>query len=121
MVLTRGLKLKPLGGPLCCMSSCDVNTRSWNEDTILHNFVILLFLRYLVLHTSAYSRKPSSVRTKFSNKSCPVQNRNFIVIITYVFLNYCTTLNSWFRASWVNVNKKIQLDATIRRHLFTAK
>ena len=30
-------------------------------------------------------------------------------------------LNSWFRASWFNVNKKVQLDATICRHLFTAK
>jgi len=29
--------------------------------------------------------------------------------------------DSWFRASWFNVNKKIQLDATVRRHLFTAK
>ena len=30
-------------------------------------------------------------------------------------------LNSWFRASWFNVNKKAQLDATVCRHLFTAK
>jgi hypothetical protein len=30
-------------------------------------------------------------------------------------------LNSWFRASWFNVNKKFQLDATICRHLFTAE
>ena len=30
-------------------------------------------------------------------------------------------LNSWFRASWFNVNKKVQLDATVCRHLFTAK
>jgi len=30
-------------------------------------------------------------------------------------------LNSWFRASWFSVNKKVQLDATICRHLFTAK
>ena len=30
-------------------------------------------------------------------------------------------LNSWFRASWFNVNKKVQLDATVLcRHLFTA-
>jgi len=32
-----------------------------------------------------------------------------------------TFFNSWFRASWFNVNKKVQLDATICRHLFTAK
>jgi len=30
-------------------------------------------------------------------------------------------LNSWFRASWFNVNKKVQLDATVCRHLFTAQ
>jgi hypothetical protein len=30
-------------------------------------------------------------------------------------------LNSWFRASWFSVNKKFQLDATVCRHLFTAK
>jgi len=30
-------------------------------------------------------------------------------------------LNSWFRASWFNVNKKVQLDATVCRHLFTAR
>jgi len=30
-------------------------------------------------------------------------------------------LNSWFLASWFNVNKKVQLDATVCRHLFTAK
>ena len=30
-------------------------------------------------------------------------------------------LNSWFLASWINVNKKVQLDATVCRHLFTAK
>jgi len=30
-------------------------------------------------------------------------------------------LNSWFRASWFNVNKKVQLDATVCRHLFTAE
>ena len=30
-------------------------------------------------------------------------------------------LNSWFRASWFNVNKKVQLDATICRHLFTSR
>ena len=29
--------------------------------------------------------------------------------------------NSWFLASWINVNKIVQLDATICRHLFTAK
>ena len=29
--------------------------------------------------------------------------------------------NSWFLASWINVNKKVQLDATVCRHLFTAK
>ena len=29
--------------------------------------------------------------------------------------------NSWFRASWFNVNKKVQLDSTICRHLFTAE
>ena len=30
-------------------------------------------------------------------------------------------LNSWFLASRINVNKKVQLDATVCRHLFTAK
>ena len=30
-------------------------------------------------------------------------------------------LNSWFLASWINVNKKVQLDAKVCRHLFTAK
>jgi len=30
-------------------------------------------------------------------------------------------LKSWFRASWFNVNKKVQLYATVCRHLFTAK
>jgi len=30
-------------------------------------------------------------------------------------------LDSWFRASWFNVNKKVQLDATVCRNLFTAK
>ena len=30
-------------------------------------------------------------------------------------------LNSWFCASWFNVNKKVQLDATVCRHLFTAQ
>ena len=30
-------------------------------------------------------------------------------------------LDSWFRASWFNVNKKVQLDATVSRHLFPAK
>ena len=29
-------------------------------------------------------------------------------------------LNSWFRASWFIVNKKVQLNATVCRHLFTA-
>jgi len=29
--------------------------------------------------------------------------------------------NSWFCASWFNVNKKVQLNATVCRHLFTAK
>jgi len=29
--------------------------------------------------------------------------------------------NSWFRALWFNVNKKVQLDATVCRHLFTAR
>jgi len=29
--------------------------------------------------------------------------------------------NSWFRASWFNVNKKVQLDATVCRYLFTAQ
>jgi len=30
-------------------------------------------------------------------------------------------LNSWFHASWFNVNKKVQLGATVCRHLFTAR
>jgi len=30
-------------------------------------------------------------------------------------------LNSWFLASWFNVNKRVQLDATVCRHLFTAQ
>jgi len=30
-------------------------------------------------------------------------------------------LNSWFLASRINVNKKVQLDTTVCRHLFTAK
>ena len=30
-------------------------------------------------------------------------------------------LNLWFRASWFNVNQKVQLDATVCRHLFTAQ
>ena len=30
-------------------------------------------------------------------------------------------LNSWFLASWINVNKKVQLHATVCRNLFTAK
>jgi hypothetical protein len=32
-----------------------------------------------------------------------------------------TLLDSWYRASLFNVNKNIQLDATILRYLFTAK
>ena len=31
------------------------------------------------------------------------------------------SFNSGFRALWLNVNKKVQFDATICRHLFTAK
>jgi len=34
---------------------------------------------------------------------------------------YSFFLNSWFHASWFNVNKKVQLDATIGRRLFTAQ
>jgi len=30
-------------------------------------------------------------------------------------------LKSWFLASWISVNKKVQLDATVCRHLFPAK
>jgi len=32
-----------------------------------------------------------------------------------------TVLNSWFLASRINVNKKVQLDATVCRHLFAAE
>jgi hypothetical protein len=55
------------------------------------------------------------------------------IIISYfeIIMKLCTSrvhlfgfinvLDSWFRASWFIVNKQIQLDATVRRHLFTAK
>ena len=49
----------------------------------------------------------------------------FPFICTNASLSAClliwyTFLNPWFRASWFNVNKKVQLDATVCRHLFTA-
>ena len=40
---------------------------------------------------------------------------------TLKILSVLSVLNSWFRASWFIVNKKVQLDATVCRHLFTAK
>ena len=33
----------------------------------------------------------------------------------------CIFFNSWLCALWFNVNKKVQLDATVCRHLFTAQ
>ena len=50
-----------------------------------------------------------------------------IITRDWKYLERCSSryiilfLNSWFRASWFNVNKKVQLDATTCRHLFTAK
>ena len=44
-----------------------------------------------------------------------------IIIFIYLQLHFIFILNSWFRASWFNVNKKVQLDATVCRHLFTEK
>ena len=44
----------------------------------------------------------------------------FIVHVACII--YCRwILNSWFLASWINVNKKVQIDATVCRYLFTAK
>ena len=51
--------------------------------------------------------------------SCLNSNRTTLTEVWQIFYLFC--LNSWFRASWFNVNKKVQLDATICRHLFTAK
>ena len=49
---------------------------------------MLLFLRYLMLHDSDYSTKPSSGRTKFSNKAHPEQRKNCPLIIKHVCINY---------------------------------
>jgi hypothetical protein len=60
----------------------------------------------------------------------PVYNVLFVnviwtpfTIVQFFVINTCSSffLDLWFRASWFNVNKKIQLDATVCRHLFTAK
>jgi hypothetical protein len=71
-----------------------------------------------------------SVRCNFQVglHSCAVWKKINLIIWTVcvemclaVSWMYWRILGSWFHASWFNVNKKIQLDATIRRHLFTAK
>jgi len=44
----------------------------------------------------------------------------YVVNCVYGETIFLGVLNTWFRASWFNVNKKVQLDATVCRHLFTA-
>ena len=62
----------------------------------------------------------SAKKRKYRNSSVqysPSWEANSCSVSQYTF----RILNSWFRASWFNVNKKVQLDVTVCRHLFTAQ
>jgi len=51
----------------------------------------------------------------------PTKHKKVSTLLLYIYI-YFFFFNSWFHASWFNVNKKnVQLDATVCRHLFTAQ
>jgi len=56
----------------------------------------------------------SHLKQEYPNLHCCTVHCCFNVFFIFLFFNL------WFRASWFNVNKKVQLDATVCRHLFTA-
>jgi hypothetical protein len=49
-----------------------------------------------------------------------VVRRYIMNILTHYIYELSFFFNSWFRASWFNINKKNQLDASVCRNLFTA-
>jgi len=64
---------------------------------------------------------PANTKTRLDFLQLKKINRMLNVGNPFQYQKVDFFLDSWFRASWFNVNKKIQLDATVGRHLFTAK
>jgi hypothetical protein len=70
----------------CGISTCDVNTILWKSEhhhAELHYVVILTLVNAICL---GLFYKAFISGSKFSNKSCPVQHKNWILIITQIFL-----------------------------------
>jgi hypothetical protein len=86
MLSTESLKKKPNGSSFCGISTCDLNTVSWISEhhhsqlryvvnlTLVNPIILWLFYKGIISGT------------KFSNKSCPVQHKIWIVIIIHVCL-----------------------------------
>ena len=88
----------------------------WVIPVVLINYIIIRnVLNIWSKHNYILSHRLVHTTTCFGPVYWPSSDCIINLISSY------TILNSWFRASWFNVNKKVQLDATVCRHLFTAQ